>query len=396
MKKQIVVLLLAILGLSTNLLAQTEKNGDGNLPDPGITGMYCVAPTPITATCVATADPLHPSLGITYTYTVDVTPDPVNPSGYIDWFVTTDPTIIEDGVITTSIETAAGTYILASGSTYHSVTNVSESVDISWESVPAAGTNLFLVTYVKKNDGCTDNIKVYKIVPQHIFTLDLAYLNAVDPTVVGSNTDCVAPVFDATFDPSILPAGEMVYDYGVNYVYFVVNAANWGHSWKPSFEFVLTGTPNGLTTSSATAIHWATPAGSVSGTWNPTTLHATIPNVYESAANVTPSTGTTVGTTGECIVVRVTFDYGANITTRDIPFTLAVNGIMYDGTGYTNPNYADIHHQAQPAPGNACPWFDDYINDKLAYTLTLRPTIVDNTPDTPNPTNFILDNSEQP
>lgn len=392
MKKQIFILLVALLGFATNVLAQSQKNGDGNLPDPGATGMFCVDPTPITATCVADADPLHPSLGITYTYTVDVTPTVAAP-GYIHWFVTTNPNIITNGGNVATIETAAGGYILAAGTTYNSTSNIEETVDISWESVPASGTNLFLVTYVKKNDGCTDNIKVYKVEPQHIFTLDIAYLNATDPTVVGTDADCVAPVYQASYDGTL---EEMVYDYGVNYVYFVVNAANWGHSWKPSFEFVLTGSPTGQTASSVTAIHWATPANSVTGTWNATTPHATLPNIYESANNVTPSSGNTVGTDGECIVVRVTFDHNSNETTEPIPFTLAVNGIMYDGTGYTNPNYADIHYQDGPAPGNDCPWFDDYTNDKLAYTLNLRPTIVDATPDTPNATDFIPDNSEDP
>lgn len=391
MKKQIFIFLIVLLGVTSTVFGQTLKNSTtGNLTgDP--TTFYCVDPTPITATCVADADPLHPSLGVLYTYTIEVTPTVAAPDGYIHWLVTTSPNIIVDGILTTAIQTAAGPYILAAGTTYNDNTNITPSVNISWESVPTTD-DLFLVTYVKDNNGCTDNIKVYKIEPQHIFTLDLAYLNATNPTVVGANTDCVAPVWTAEY----LTATEtMSYDYGQNQIFFVVNAANWGHSWKPSFQIDFTGAvgDTGLTASTTFSIDWATPAGSVAGTWNNATKDGAA-MTWTSATNVTPSSGDAVGTDGECIIVRVTIDYGQNETTQDIPFSFAVNGVMYDGTGYTNPLLGDIHYA--DGPGDVCPWYDGFTNDKLNYTLTLRPTVADATPDTPNPTDFIPSNAQQP
>jgi hypothetical protein len=323
MKKQILILLIAVIAITSTALGQSLKNGDGNLTAAG----FCLTPTPLNATCVQTSGPLNPLLGISYTYSVTVTPTVAAP-GYIHWFVTTNPNIITAGTITAVIEASpASPYIVTAGTTYNDNTNVTPTVDITWESVPAAGTDLFLVTYVKKNDGCTDNIKVYKIEPQHTFTLDVAYITPGGAQTAISE-DCVAPVYGAEYDVLL---EEMVMDYGTNHVFFIVNAANFAHSWMPTFEFVLTGTPdNGLTASSTVAVDWAYPADAVAGVWNGTTA---VGDIYTPALTdvVFPAGGAAyVDSDGECIIVRITFDHNQNETTMDIPFTFAVDGIMRD------------------------------------------------------------------
>lgn len=377
MKKQILILFVAFFASFNLILAQEIT------PDPEALSAiptYCVPAIPVAATCAPAAGPNNPIAGQLYTYEVTVTNAG---AATIHWFATTDPNFITSTGLTTNIEVAATSpYIMAAGATYNDPGNTTPTVEITWEAFPAT-TDVFLVTYVTNEAGCTDNIKVYKIEPSHLFTLDIARITN-DGTGVAAEDHCVSPVFGAVYNTTTQTVDM---DFGVNYLYYVVNAANWAASWLPTFQLTATGTA-----STTFAVDWAYPADAN----NPAGWHSTTPagNIYTSTDDVEPVTSgaTGVGATGECIIVRVTVDHNQAEVLNPMTVELAVDGVMFDqvNSNYTNPLLGDIHHTDGGA-GNPCPWYDGYTNDHVSYTLTARPTIVDGS--TPAAT-FIPDNAE--
>ena len=159
-------------------------------------------------------------------------------------------------------------------------------------------------------------------------------------------------------------------DYGVNYMFFAVTAANFSGSWQPSFQIGGTGI-GGTSTREVTAVDWMYSAGSTaSATWNATSGSGTAwTAVGATVSSVTAQGGTTVGASGECIVVRLTVDNNKAETIVDAPISLAVDGVMADpATGlYTNRNYADIN--------NADCTDDHFDNDISTQILSPRPDI---------------------
>jgi hypothetical protein len=305
---------------------------------------------------------------------VTITGGGTNPT--IHWYVTLDPNFIVAGLQNGLIQLAGGDYIMATGTTYNVIGNTTPSVDITWKSFLAT-TDVFLVTYVINESGCTDNIKVYKIEPVHVFTLDMDRI-AFDGAGTAPASYCVSAVQGAIYN-----AGVVEMDYGVNYVYFVVNAANWAHSWLPTFQF--TTVPQTATV--MLAVDWAYPDESWQGAIPAPTWHSTtaVGNIYTPTDPVMPHPGvggTGVGSDGECIIVRVTVDHNQQEALADILIDFAVDGIMYDqvALNYTNALLGDIHYEAGAQSGQECPWYDGYINDALTYTLIHRPTVTDNLP----------------
>lgn len=378
MKKQLLILFVAFFA-SINLILAQEIT-----PDPEALSAeptYCVAAIPVAASCVPAAGPNNPIAGQLYTYEVTVTNAG---AATIHWFATTDPNFITSTGLTANIELAATSpYIMAAGATYNVPGNTTPTVDITWEAFPAT-TDVFLVTYVTNEAGCTDNIKVYKIEPSHLFTLDIDRI-ANNGSGTAPEDHCISPVFGASYNAGL---GEVQMDYGINYLYFVVNAANWAHSWLPTFELTAVGTA-----STTFAVDWAYPTESDGATavWHTTTPAG---NIYTSDDEVTPVTSgaTGVDDEGECIIVRVTIDHNQNQALLGMTVGLAVDGFMYDqvNSNYTNPLLGDIHHTDGGA-GNPCPWYDGYTNDVVSYTLGARPGVVDNS--TPAAT-FIPDDAE--
>lgn len=361
MKKQILILFVAFLASMNLIIAQTVD------PD-ALTALptYCVPATPVAATCVPAAGPNNPIAGQPYTYTVTITN---GNSPTIHWFATTDANFITASAISATIENPGGDYVMAAGTTYDDPANTTPNVQITWEAFPAT-TDVFLVTYVTNGDGCPNNIKVYKIEPSHLFTLDIDRIMNTGAAAAGAAW-CLAPVAGASYDAV---NGIVNMDYGVNYLYYVVNAANWANTWLPSFELTAAGTA-----STTFAVDWAYPAEShgAGAVWHTTAAAA---NIYTSDDPVSPSSGSSVDENGECIIVRVTVDHNLNEALGGMTVELAVNGFMEDITNatnpYINPLLGDIHHTDGGA-GNPCPWYDGYTNDRIAYTLTARPTVVD-------------------
>ena len=343
----------------------------------------CVPATPLGG-CAAD-DQLHPIPGKTYTYTIKVTP--AVSSGNVLWFAynATDNSadiIASNNDITTAqalAEPDDGTspYLLdATDAAYNKTTgNTAVSIDISWQSFSAATNDILLVAYVKGEAGCSDNIEVWKIEPSFAFTLDIAGLmdNGTIPST-GNANECVSPVVSAIYATGA--PGNLTMDYGENYIYFVVNAANYVNSWQPTFSMT-----NGTeTTVGLDDIAWAYPSEAIKatgGVWNPADGTTGI------AAAVSPASGASgVGGSGECIIVRVYLDHNdaENDALAARNFILGVDGIMYDVNdgSYTNTALQDLDPAAGPA---ACP---SVATDEAQYDLNPRPGIEEVLPVNPS------------
>lgn len=337
-------------------------------------------PVPISVTCLS-SDALHPVPGTEYTYEVNV-PTPPG-TKYYNWFVTQDQTFISGSSIVAAIENndGSGPHIQATGTGYNDPgapptpgdgTNI---IDITWKSWTLDPDNpVFLVIHVLNDDACsTDNIKVYVIEPMHAFTLDLKNMDINGDTVLNNYTQCVDTVESASYDVTL---GELQYDFGENYMFFAVSAANFTDSWMPSFQIDGSALHDSRVIE---AIEWAYPSDAVAGIWTAVPSGGSAPlSVWQGDVEIESSggPGSTVGADGECIIVRVTIQNNQVETLVDESFTLAVNGIMLDPNagGYTTPEYADIHHDEDPVSGD-CPWYDGYENDLISQVLTARPTI---------------------
>ncbi len=359
MKKQLLLLVVAIFAI-------------------GFTSVYGQL-APRAVTCL-TADALHPVAGQSYTYAVTV-PSPPGNKEYT-WFVTQDQHFINGGILTANRETLPGsTLILATGAGYNNPATGTGSVSITWKSFaydPLAP--IFVVIQVKNTailpDLCvSQNMKVYKIEPQNSFTLDIANLQTgATPNVAGAlvagygvNFDkCIHDIVDAQYDPTI-PEG-VIYDFGTDYMFYEVVAANFSTSWKPTF------TLSGVDAEETVTVEWATDK------------NFTAPHVMTLAAGVWSSVdfytvvdpSGTVGAAGESIYVRVTLDHSTTVNYEglgDETAVLAVDGL----TNLSAPlaqQIGDIHTVAGAIlPTQACPWVDLYANDIATQTLKLRPTI---------------------
>ena len=321
-------------------------------------------PIPAVLNCgTGTAGPLNPVPGVVYPYTVTVSPDVS--TGYIQWFVTDATTTLVNGngPVAGIMEPNDGTspYLLAAtpALAYNSTSNTSATINISWQSFDGTATPVLLVAYVKGENGCSDNIEVWRIEPTFTFRLEIAGINP-DGTVAGPNAaaECVSPVQSAIYDGT-----NLTMDYGYNYVFFIVSAASFVDSWQPTFAV-----SSSSTTVTTADITWAYPAQAIlpAGIWNA----ITVPVEAQDPLNA-------VGDNGECIIVRVLVDHGAVENDVASTVTLTVDGIMYDiaNDNYTNPDLADRDNGATPS--------DPCVvgsNDVEIFNLTPRPNITENNP----------------
>jgi len=332
---------------------------------------------PRVVTCL-TPDALHPIAGTPFTYEVTV-PTPPGTKEYT-WFVTQDQHFINAGVLTANREIIpTSSLIAATGTGYNDPATGTSSVSITWKSFAYDPTQpVFVVIQVRNTastpDAClSQNMKVYKIQPQNAFTLDIAnLLTGASPNVAGAlvagygtNLDrCIHDIVDAQYDATA-PEG-VIYDYGIDYMFYEVVAANFSTSWKPSF------TLTGVDAEETVAVEWATDLAF-------TTPHALTlaAGVWSSADvyTVVDPTGS-VGAAGESIYIRVTLDHSTTVNYEglaDEVVFLAVDGL----TNLSAPvaqQMGDIHYQAGGSP-SSCPWVDGFANDIAQQTLKPRPTI---------------------
>ena len=131
------------------------------------------------------------------------------------------------------------------------------------------------------------------------------------------NEDCVSPIESAVYHGAgTTPSGTLTVDYGENWVFFVVNGANYIDSWMPQFQISYDVTAPATAEASwaylsdatdKTAANWHTLSGSLGGTWTsavPVIANATAAAPGSVGAGKVPAAG------GECIVVRVRVGLG--------------------------------------------------------------------------------------
>ena len=366
MKKQI--LLFTLFTIAFMLWGTIAKSQDINYLD--ITTVNCPPVTSL-GSCAQDTE-LNPIPGKTYTYTIGVTPAVT--TGNVRWYVYNASQYGGNIIVNGNMDTAFGNaeddggtslYLLdAEDAAYNSASNSATSIDISWQAFDGATTHILLIAYVE-GELCADNIEVWRIEPSFSFTLDLASVNP-DGTL-NNGEECVTPVQIATYN---VASTTMTMDYGENYIFFAVTAANFVNSWMPTFAVTSTGTPVAVTD-----ITWATPDQAIlstPGTWNPATTP--IPARDVSGA---------VGSAGECIIIRVHVDHNTVENDADFIVSLTVDGIMYDAaeTGtdkYANTDLSDL--DPNPTAGGACLVGS---NDKADYTITGRPNITPANPTDP-------------
>ena len=376
MKKQIFILsmfTLAMLFAGVRVYGQDKPNLGGTAP------IVCLKPTEIS--CIDADEGLNPIPGTEYEYTVDV-PSPSNGVFTYHWFVTTDKNFIDDGVLTVNREAIGEAHVAAAGPGYNDPLTGTNTVKITWKSFQHDPANpVFLVIYVENTVTCkTDNIEAYIIEPQHSFILEIANIDNVGGSQDPNYATCVSPIESATASLNGTDY-ELDMNYGTNYLFYIVSAANYTNSWMP--EFRVTGDGIGGAGTRTVEVDWAYPDDSRSDNW---VNLAESDGIWSSTTPVEAQGGTTVGEDGECIIVRVTVNNNREETIADALITLAVDGIMFDendatGDGYSTAALGDLHHEAI---GTECPVTDGFTNDEVTQILSPRPNI-NSVPPTPDP-----------
>lgn len=357
MKKQLLILLVAFFAI-------------------GLTSAYGQVTCPVPRfdiTCLP-GDALHPVAGTPYSYTVSV----LTPPGTKEytWFVTQSTAFIAAGVLTANRETAPGLHIAVAGVGYNDPLNALNTVSITWKSwVPDPLLPVFVVINVKNTDlapgiCAINNMKVFKIEPINAFTLDIANVNAAG-VAQGYETPidrCIHDIVAATYDPTA-PEG-VIYDFGVDYLYYVVTAAKFSTSWRPSVQLTGVNAQEAIT-----AVEWARPNDFAFATPHAMPL-ATGTYTSTDPVLVLNSSGT-VGVDGECILIRVTVDH---TTTgfqyqglTDETITLAVDGVTQLALATPIP---DVHYSNNfPVTNTNCGLADGFLYDKADQTIKRRPDI---------------------
>lgn len=415
MKKQFLFLILfvaAFVAGTSNVFAQNYDVALANALS------NCLTPTSLDCD---SASALHPAPGESYTYTITSADFANSGNEKVHWFVinyndfTTDSIVnsfndiahLATGIVGGGyIDDASGAdpYLLTADGAYNvpftsGTPNTSDAVTLSWKYFDGQANVVLLVAYVQDAANCTDNIEVYRIIPEPAFTLDIAAIDQTDNSfhadTAAPASECVSPIESAWYVAAANPAqpgdGTLHVDYGENWVYFIVNAANFVDSWDPTFQFAYDGAGT-IVSSDWTYFNSATNVASSAWHTIDVTTGATDFVVGGGGAAAADGTslnaqgdGTAVGAAGECIVVRVRVDHGTdaeNIVTRRV--TVRVNGIMYDGSlaagsEYTNTALADFG----PDGGDADTLCDQVDFDDISYfDITPRPDVneVDPTP----------------
>ena len=342
--KQLILLVLLTGMVATSVLGQTAVTGS--------------APKPITCT----DDPLHPIAGKPYDYTAILSPA----AGSTYWYATKSTTFVTAGARTaTEIQTSLTT-ILSTATNYRTVATSATSptkTTVTWASEVLKGvdaTNPLFMVLEYKGPTCSNNMKVYQILPKNAFTVDILNIksNGLTPLAYGTtDTQCYADIASAKYDA---PTSKMVYDYGINKLYFEVVAANFTGSFTPSFKL------SGLKTGQKALVEltadktFATGLTALGAEQSATTG---TPLVFAGTA-VTPSSTVTDMTKGISIYLRVTVTNGLYEGLTDDKVVMAVEAVNIN-------NEPDIDNATCAAP--ASPY-----EDTAEQTLNMRPTV---TPD---------------
>ncbi|MEZ5104638.1 MAG: hypothetical protein R2757_09095 [Draconibacterium sp.] len=341
------------------IFAGTNNVFAQNTVSPGITST-----TPITPlACIASSEPLHPFPGVPYVYSLNGTAGEEQADDYT-WWATKDVNFLTapgttNMSVTTDVQEMEQELYITSDvvGDYNNPAGTDLTIELSWNSFDGTVHEVLLVVYTLDETGCTDNVQAWRIIPQYNFTLDIAGI--LDDGTDGA-AECVSPVQTATYDGTNLNM-----DYGQNYVFFAVNAANWTTSWVPSIS------DGSTTTYGATIVgyEWAYPdqASGVGSVWN-------APNTPVLASHYASATSGFIGAAGECIIVKVELDHdNYELHGTDEIVSLAINGDMWNtATSAHDGTYPDLDDNDSACNGDS--------TDEAEYTIESRPTITDTTP----------------
>ena len=303
-------------------------------------------------------DPLHPIAGRPYDYSAIL-----NPTGGTTYWYATKSTIFVTAGVKNAVEIAAdGTTIMSGATNYRTLGSGAASpntTNVTWTSAGLKGvdatTNPLFMVLEYKGPTCSNNMKVYQILPMNAFTVDITNIksNGLTSLAYGTtDTQCYADIVSAKYDAT---AKNMVYDYGVNKLYFEVIAANFTGSFTPSFKLT------GLHKGQSALVEWTidkTLAGGFAAL-----------GAAQNAVDVTTSlnyAGTAVTTLepntsqGVSIYVRVTVTNGLYEGLTDDKVTLAVEAVNAN-------NEPDIDN-------TTCAVGVGY-EDTADQTLNMRPTV---------------------
>lgn len=355
-----------------------------------------LAPRAVDVQCLA-SDALHPIAGQPYDYTITVPSPLTGPTTGVfnyTWYVTQNQNFIAAGDLTADAarEAAGGAHLSATGVGYNDITTGTAVLNLTWKAFvydPAAP--VFVVVQVNNIVACTtNNLKVYRIEPVNAFTLDIANIAADKTTVAAVETSidrCISPIVSATYDA--VAKDGVLYDFGVDYLYYIVSAANFSTSWLPSLMITAINTNE-----TVTAVEWFRPTDTAFGTSGAMNFAA---GVYTASAPVAVLDATgSVGSAGESIIIRITIDHtnGAKQYEGIAPETVT---IAVDGTtqlALATP-LGDVHFSSTVGSATAaadCGEIDLFRNDIATQVILPRPEVVTGTPAVPGPGNgaFLL------
>jgi hypothetical protein len=287
---------------------------------------------------VCTTGPLNPIAGVPYDYSATLNPD----QGSAYWYATTSTTFINNGTRVATEEVVGGSFVKAA-TNYRDATagdGSPSTTQITWD---AAGLNtvtpaapLFVVVdyTAPASTGCANNMKVYPIVPTNGFIVDIYNLNAsfVPQTFGTTLSSCYSNIKSATYS-----GGAIVTDYGTNYLYYEVVAANFSSSWTPTLAI------SGLQTGQTGTVEWA--------------YDNTFSTVYASGDPV--NTLVTNTSTGVSIFVRVTVNNGTYEGLSNTSIVFTANGVSNGKPDVINTDCTQT----------------SLTDDQSTQTLQARPTV---------------------
>ncbi len=320
-----------------------------------------------------TNDAAHPIAGVPYDYSAIISPA----GGSAYWYATTSTTFMTAGVRPVGIEEIAGGAVVAVGNNYMdnttgdlsptttTITWTTEGLAANTPATPADPPTLFVaLQYSAMAAGCANNVKVYPVRPVNAFVVDVMNMTpgaTQTPSGYGVvETQCFDSVQSAVWSPTPAPDGGMVYDFGTNYLYYEMVAANFTHAYLPSFQI------SNLDAVQTADLDW----GYTIGTYDhPVTAGATN-GIFPSPDSVfTTETNTSAGVS---IYVRLT-----------------VHNVNFEGIGQLTVNFAvDAQNSAQQDDvDNATCLVNAAFADNINQTLDPRPEVTEVAPNVFLPVN---------
>ena len=325
MKKQILILVLTVLGLFANLASALAQN--------------------------CTDGPLAPVAGHAYSYSATIAGAGYDGTGTYTWYVTSKPDLFD---ATGKIANNAGEIIATGGGAYNSGISGAAAKDltIKWTSqaiLNGLTSPYYLVVQYSQNNGtCTAmNLKVWQIQPINKFLLAI---NTFSGTIGQDGVYCAADVTSAIVTPGTTPT--VAYIYGVNTLYAEITASNYDGDWTPAFNIQ---NLNGAQT--IASVSWATDQAF-------TTPHTT--NVVGNVATSTDKTTAAYDGSNKIYVKMVINNNSFENLAGQTNLTIGVDGTITAGSSTLNDVVSATDCSDEAAFGKT-----------VVETIKNRPTISD-------------------